>query len=49
MHLTNDSFPVFFRFFEWFRGLQVVLDSDLAEFYHTETKALNQATRRNLD
>ena len=31
------------------RGHQVVLDNDLAEFYQTETKALNQAVQRNLD
>jgi hypothetical protein len=29
------------------QGLQVVLDNDLAEFYQTKTKALNQAVRRN--
>ena len=29
------------------RGLQVVLDSDLAELYQTKTKVLNQAVRRN--
>jgi len=31
------------------RGNQVVLDNDLAEFYETKTKALNQAVRRNQD
>lgn len=30
-------------------GLQVVLDHDLAGFYQTKTKALNQAVRRNSD
>ncbi len=29
------------------RGVQVMLDSDLAEFYEVETKALNQAVKRN--
>lgn len=29
------------------RGLQVMLDSDLAELYHTETKIINRAVRRN--
>ncbi len=31
------------------RGQKVMLDSDLAELYSVETKALNQAVRRNLD
>ena len=31
------------------RGLQVMLDSDLAEMYQVETKVLNQAVKRNLD
>ncbi len=31
------------------RGVQVMLDSDLAELYQVETKALNQAVKRNLD
>lgn len=30
------------------REHEVVLDKDLAEFYHTKTKALNQAVMRNL-
>ena len=29
------------------RGLQVMLDRDLAAFYHIETRALNQAVKRN--
>ncbi|MEJ5169198.1 MAG: ORF6N domain-containing protein [Arcobacteraceae bacterium] len=29
------------------RGLQVMLDRDLAELYGVETKALNQAVKRN--
>lgn len=30
------------------RGLQVMIDSDLAEMYNVETKALNQAVKRNI-
>ena len=32
-----------------FRGLKVMLDSDLATLYGVETKALNRAVKRNLD
>ena len=31
------------------RGHQVMLDSDLAELYETETKRLKEAVRRNMD
>jgi len=31
------------------RGMKVMLDFDLAELYETETKALNQAVKRNSD
>ena len=31
------------------RGRKVMLDADLAELYQVETRALNQAVRRNLD
>lgn len=31
------------------RGQKVMLDADLAELYQVETRALNQAVRRNLD
>lgn len=31
------------------RGQQVMLDSDLAMLYSVETKALNQAVKRNID
>ena len=31
------------------RGLQVMLDADLAELYHVNTKALNQAVKRNIN
>ncbi len=30
------------------RGVQVMLDSDLAELYHVETKRINEAVTRNL-
>lgn len=30
------------------RGLQVVMDRDLAEFYNVETKRLNEAVKRNI-
>jgi hypothetical protein len=31
------------------RGIKVMLDSDLAELYETETKRLKEAVRRNID
>ena len=31
------------------RGVQVILDSDLAEMYQVETRVLNQSVKRNLD
>jgi len=31
------------------RNLQVIIDKDLAELYEVETKALNQAVKRNID
>ncbi len=31
------------------RGIQVMLDSDLAELYQVETRTINQAVKRNLD
>ena len=31
------------------RGIQVILDEDLAELYKTETKLLNKAVKRNAD
>ena len=30
------------------RGKQVMLDSDVAMLYHTETKKINQAVKRNI-
>ncbi len=32
-----------------FRGLQVMVDRDLAELYEVETKVLNQAVKRNIE
>jgi ORF6N domain len=32
-----------------FRGLQVMIDKDLAEMYEVETKVLNQAVKRNIE
>ena len=31
------------------RGVQVMLDRDLAELYEVETKVLNQAWKRNIE
>lgn len=31
------------------RGLHVILDGDLAEFYGVETRTLNQAVKRNIE
>lgn len=31
------------------RGLQVMLDKDLAELYGVETKVFNQAVKRNIE
>lgn len=31
------------------RGIQVMIDRDLAELYDVETRALNQAVKRNID
>ena len=31
------------------RGVPVMLDTDLAELYHVETKVLNQAVKRNIE
>ena len=33
----------------YFRGLQVMIDRDLAELYGVETKVLNQAVKRNIE
>ncbi|MDQ7004814.1 MAG: ORF6N domain-containing protein [Ghiorsea sp.] len=39
LHIQNRIFTI--------RGLQVMVDRDLAELYQVETKALNQAVKRN--
>ena len=31
------------------RGVQIMLDSDLAEIYGVETKVLNQTVKRNIE
>lgn len=31
------------------RGTQVILDADLAELYHVDTRVLNQAVKRNIE
>jgi hypothetical protein len=31
------------------RGIQVMVDRDLAELYQVETKVLNQAVKRNIE
>ncbi len=31
------------------RGMKIMLDFDLAELYEVETKALNQAVKRNVE
>ena len=36
------------RFFN-LRGMQVMIDRDLAELYGVETKVLNQAVKRNIE
>ena len=40
-HIQNKIFTI--------RGMQVMLDRDLAELYGVETKVLNQAVKRNID
>ena len=43
----NDIVLIQHRIYE-FRGRKVILDRDLASLYGVETKALNQAVKRNL-
>lgn len=45
MLMSNDDF-IKSRIFT-IRGVQVVVDRDLAELYGVQTKALNQAVKRN--
>ena len=33
----------------YIRGVQVMLDNDLAEIYRVETRVLNQAVKRNIE
>ncbi|MCP4195783.1 MAG: ORF6N domain-containing protein, partial [Proteobacteria bacterium] len=37
------------RLIKVIRGHKVILDSDLAQLYEVETKAMNRAVRRNID
>lgn len=49
-HKTNQSeYEKIHSKIHSIRGLQVMLDSDLADFYMVETKYLNKATKRNID
>lgn len=43
----NELQPIQSKIYE-IRGLRVMLDRDLAELYQVETKALNQAVKRNI-
>ena len=45
---TADIEVIKHRIYE-VRGMQVMLDRDLAELYNVETRALNQAVKRNID
>ena len=45
---TADIEVVKHRIYE-VRGMQVMLDRDLAELYNVETKVLNQAVKRNIE
>ena len=47
--MTQDiiSFDDIHSMIHTIRGVQVMLDSDLAQMYHVETRVLNQAVKRN--
>lgn len=45
--ITNHGPQSIERVIYTFRGVQVMLDRDLAKMYNVETKALNQAVKRN--
>lgn len=45
--ITNRGPQSIERVIYTFRGVQVMLDKDLAKMYNVETKALNQAVKRN--
>ncbi len=51
--MNNDTLPIPAEIIEqkilFFRGLKVILDTDLAQLYGVETKALTRAVRRNQD
>ncbi|MDJ1650073.1 MULTISPECIES: ORF6N domain-containing protein [Gordonibacter] len=49
MLLAPSNEPVIRNLIYTVRGTQVMLDSDLAMLYGVETKALNQAVRRNIN
>jgi len=44
----NDLEPIKRRIYE-IRGRKIMLDADLAELYCVETRALNQAVKRNIE
>lgn len=46
-NITNRGPQSIERVIYTFRGVQVMLDRDLAKMYNVETKALNQAVKRN--
>ena len=46
--MTSEVEVIKHRIYE-VRGLRVMLDRDLAELYGVETRALNQAVRRNIE
>jgi hypothetical protein len=45
--VVESSYPIQQRIIT-LRGVQVMLDVDLAELYRVDTKVLNQAVKRNL-
>jgi hypothetical protein len=45
----NTSSPIIENRIFTLRGVQVMIDSDLAEIYQIETKVLNQAVKRNIE
>ena len=45
--ITNRGPQSIERVIYTFRGVQVMLDRDLAKMYNVETKVLNQAVKRN--
>lgn len=47
--MTNEIIPTIKEKIFTIRGLQVMLDSDLAELYEVKTKQLNRAVKRNIE